>query len=215
MSENSFEAKYDITKKNKLLLLYNNNKFLIIFCVLLTIVLTVSFNFYLKKLEKNRILLTEDFIDSKILLQNDNKIEALSKLKKIIYANDSTYSILSFFLILNQNLITDKQELLTLFNHVLKNNKFETELQDLFIYKKLLFFSSSLNESEILKEAMPLINDNSLWKPHALILLGDYYISKNQYLKAKEFYNKIILLENLQRDFYEHAKFQLSFINNE
>jgi predicted negative regulator of RcsB-dependent stress response len=215
MTENSFETQYDITKKNKLLQIYNTNKRIIISSVLLIIITVGSFNFYLKKEERKRILLAEDYIESKIFLLEDKKSEALNNLKNIIYANDSTYSTLSFFLILNQNLITDEQELLTFFDHVLKSNKFDSELKNLLIYKKLLFFSNSLDESEILQEVKPLINSDSLWKPHALILLGDYYVSKNQYLKAKEFYNKIILFKNLQKDLYEHAKFQLSYINNE
>ncbi len=215
MTENSFETQYDITKKNKLLQIYNTNKRIIISSVLLIIITVGSFNFYLKKEERKRILLAEDYIESKIFLLEDKKTEALNNLKNIIYANDSTYSTLSFFLILNQNLITDEQELLTFFDHVLKSNKFDSELKNLLIYKKLLFFSNSLDESEILQEVKPLINSDSLWKPHALILLGDYYVSKNQYLKAKEFYNKIILFKNLQKDLYEHAKFQLSYINNE
>ena len=44
-----------------------------------------------------------------------NKNKATSILKKVIFANDSTYSNSCFFLILNQNLVTDHKELSILF----------------------------------------------------------------------------------------------------
>ena len=64
-------------------------------------------------------------------------------------------------------------------------------VRNLLIYKKLLFNSNLANESELLEEVKPLLNSETLWKPHALLLLGDYFASKGEYLKAKEFYTQI------------------------
>ena len=38
----------------------------------------------------------------------------------------------------------------------------------------------------------PLLNEESVWKAHALILMDDYYFSKKSFFKAKEFYNEIM-----------------------
>ena len=67
----------------------------------------------------------------------------------------------------------------------------------------------------MLKILNPLINSKSIWKSHSLYLLAEYFFSKNEKQKAKEFFEKIITLENgnpqikaeaqkrLQRDFSE------------
>ena len=110
--------------------------------------------------------------------------------------------------------LKEQKELLDLFDHVLKNNKFEKEVKNLIIFKKALFQSSFVYEAELLETLKPLMNSESLWKPHALLLLGDYFFSKNEYLKAKEFYKQIISMNNLQKDLYDQAIFQLSQITN-
>ena len=118
-------------------------------------------------------------------------------------------------LFLNQDLISDHQELSVLFDHLLENNKFENELRNLLIYKKSLFRSNLINESELLEEIKPLLNSETLWRPHALLLLGDYFASKGEYLKAKEFYAQILSINNLQKDLYDQAISQLTLITND
>ena len=120
-----------------------------------------------------------------------------------------------FFLILNQNLISDYKELSVLFDHLLANNKFEKEVRNLLVYKKALFNSNFVNESELLEGIKPLLNKDTLWRPHALLLLGDYFVSKGEYLKAKEFYTQILSINNLQKDLYDQAISQLTLIAND
>jgi hypothetical protein len=59
------------------------------------------------------------------------------------------------------------------------------------------------------------MTSQSVWESHALYLLGEYFMAQNQKQKAKEFYEKILLLNNgnqnislearkiLKRDFSE------------
>ena len=59
----------------------------------------------------------------------------------------------------------------------------------------------------------PLINNDNLWKSHSLYIIAEYFFSKNEMQKSKEFFQKILELENsnpqikleaqkrLQRDF--------------
>ena len=180
MTENSFEARYDITKKSKLLKFYESNKILIFSFILSLIVAYFSINFYLDNKENKRILLSDNYIKAKFYLEKGNKTDALNILKEIFYSNDSTYSTLSFFLILNENLITDDKQISNFYDHLLQNNKFDDEIRNLLIYKKALFDSNFVSEAELLKTTKPLLNNETLWKPHALILLGDYFVSKGE-----------------------------------
>ena len=174
-----------------------------------------SFSFYLVNKEKEKILLSENYLQAKIYLGEGDKNKAMNLLKEVIFANDPTYSSLSLFLIMNQNLITDYKELSNLFDHLLENNKFSREVRNLLIYKKALLNSNFVDESELLESIRPLLNTETLWKPHGLLLLGDYFVSKGEYIKAKEFYQEIFTIKNLQKDFYYHASSQLALIANE
>ena len=215
MPENLFETQYDVTKKSRIKKFYESNKILIFSSILILIILFGSLSFYLEKQERKKILLSENYIQAKIYLENGNKNEALNTLKKVIFANDPTYSTLSFFLILNQNLISDYKEISALYDHLLENNKFEEELRNLLIYKKALFSSNFVNESKLLETIKPLLNTDTLWKPHALLLLGDYFMSKGENIKAREFYQQILSINNLHKDLYDQARSQLVIINHE
>ena len=215
MTENLFEAQYNITKKSKLKRFYESYKVLIFTSIFILTIFLGSFGFYLENKEKKRILLSENYVQAKIYLTNGDKNKAVSTLKKVIFANDPTYSTLCFFLILNQNLVTDYKELSILFDHLLDNNKFEKEVKNLLIYKKALFNSNFINESKFLEDIKPLLNAETLWKPHALLLIGDYFVSKKEYIKAREFYIQIFSINNLQKDFYDQARSKLVFITND
>ena len=78
-----------------------------------------------------------------------------------------------------------------------------------------MFNSDFETENNLISILNPLINSNSVWKSHALYLMAEYFDSKDQKQKAKEFYNQIISLNNsnenikleaqkkLRRDFSE------------
>ena len=215
MNENLIEAQYDVTKKSGIKKFYDKNKILIISTVLILLITSISGVFYFEAKVNKKMLLSENYIEARIYLANEDRNRAKKILKKIIFADDSTYSVLSLFLILNQNLIDDKEELSNLFDHVIQNNKFEKEIKNLLIFKKALFQSNFMNESELLQVVKPLINAESLWKPHALLMLGDYFTFKKEYLKAREFYVQVLSLKNLHKEFYNHAQAQLVLIENE
>ena len=215
MTENLFEAQYDLTKKSKLKKFYESYKIFIFSFIAILVIFYGSFSFYLVNKEKEKILLSENYLQAKIYLEEGDKNKAMNLLKEVIFANDPTYSSLCLFLIVNQNLITDYKELSNLFDHLLENNKFSREVRNLLIYKKALLNSNFVNESELLESLRPLLNKETLWKPHGLLLLGDYFVSKGEYIKAKEFYQKIFTIKNLQKDFYYHARSQLAMIANE
>ncbi len=210
------EAQYDVTKKTKLRRFFDSNKKLIFSCIIMIIILFGGFSYYQVSQENKKIEISENYIQAKILLGNGNISEALPILKKIIYSNDSTYSTLCLFLVLNQELIKDQNEILEIFDHVLNNNKFDKEIKNLLIYKRALFSSNYVSELELLNNLNPLLNekDDSVWKPHALLLLGDYFVSKKEYIKGTEFYLQILSTQNLQKGLYDQARSKLALIND-
>ena len=214
MNENLFETQYDVTKKSRFRKLYDANKLLIFSTLFVLIITSISFSFYTVSREKKQILLADNYMVAIFYLQNNERDKGRKILKEIILANNRTYSTLSLFLILDEDLVDDQKEISNLFDHLLANNKFEQEVKNLIIFKKTLFLSNFANELEMVENAKQLINTNTLWKPHALLLLGDYFSSKKQYLKAKEFYVQILSLQNLNMELYEQARSQLLLITN-
>ena len=178
MNENLFETQYDVTKKSKFRRLYDANKLLIFSTLFVLIIASISFSFYTVSREKKQILLADNYMVAIFYLQNNERDKGRKILKEIILANNRTYSTLSLFLILDEDLVDDQKEISNLFDHLLANNKFEQEVKNLIIFKKTLFLSNFANELEMVENAKQLINTNTLWKPHALLLLGDYFSSK-------------------------------------
>ena len=77
------------------------------------------------------------------------------------------------------------------------NVSLEKEIKNLTIYKKGLFNSDFVQENELLNILNPIIKSESMWKPQALYLMAEFYLSKNQKQKSKEFFNQIIDMENI------------------
>ena len=216
MPENLFETRYDLTKKSKLREFYESNKILIYSSIITLIIIFVSYSYYQVIKEKKKILLSENYIQAKIYLESGNKTEALEILKKVISSNDPTYSTLSFFMILNENLVNENNEVSRLFDYLLENNKFDKEIRNLLLYKKALYKSNYVDELILLEDTKTLLyNEESVWRAHALLLLGDFYFSRKEYIKAKDFYIQTLSIKNLHPDLYVQANSRLAFIAND
>ena len=215
MNENLIHTENQSNVRNKILRFYGNNKVLIFSFLAFFIVFAVIFTFYIETNEKKKKIITENYITAKIYLENNERDKAKNILKEIVFTNNSTYSTLSFFLLLNEDLISDKNEKINLFEYVLNNNRFDKETKNLIIFKKALFESNFVNESDLLMSLKPLINEDTIWKPHALLLLGDFFYSKKEFQKAKEFYSQILLQKNINQQFYNQARIQLALMLND
>jgi len=215
MDEIIVQSEVQLTKKEKILKFYNKNKISIFSLLSLVLVIVIAVIFYIESQEKKKKIIAQNYVSAKIYLEKNDKIKAKNILKKIVYSDSSIYSSLSFYLLLNENLIDSKSEKSELFTYILKNNNFNNEIKDLIIFKKALFESNFINESDLLISLNPLINEDSIWKPHALLLLGDYFYSKNEFNKAREFYSKILLLKNINNKFYKQSKSQLTLMAND
>ena len=215
MNDNLYETQYDVTKKPRIRIFYDNNKVVIFSTISVFIIAFISVAFYFSKIEKKKVELSNKYVTAKIYIDSNKKDKAVIILKEIILENDPTYSTLSLFLILDENLIENQSETISFFDHVLSSNEFENEIKNLVLFKKALFQSDFVNEKILIDSLNPLLNTESLWKPHALLLVGDFFFSKQEYLKAREFYIKIMQLKNLRKEMYNHAQMQLILISND
>jgi predicted negative regulator of RcsB-dependent stress response len=212
MEENIINPENNLKYKSRIKLFYEKNKKKIYLATSIVLLFLILFFFYLSNENKKIQAVSENYITAKIYLANGQNDKARDILKENIFLNHSTYSTMSLFLIINKNLLTDEKEISLLFEHVLTNCKFQKEIKDLLVFKKALFESNYIEEAQLLSSLKPLLEKSSLWKPHVLLLLGDYYFNKNETIKAKEFYSQILGIKNLSQDFYSKVKIQLSLL---
>ena len=188
------------TRNEKIKNFFINNKRLII-SLLLLIVLLLMFFFGFNEFKKREKIDISNLYNSTIIKHSvDNKAETQESLIKIINKKDSTYSPLSLYFIIDNEIIKDKNEVNKLFDIIINKTSLENEIKNLIIYKKALFNADQSNENELLDILKPLINSESVWKSHALYLMAEYFYSKNEKQKSKEFFNQIVNLENANQE---------------
>ena len=188
------------TKLEKINKFFIEYKLKIIILIILIFILIIGYFFILEIKERNKIKVAELY--NKIVLDYENsKNKRLSQdLISIINKNDSTYSPLALYFIIDNNIITDTEEINLLFDKLVTDIKSEKEIKNLIIYKKALFNSNNASENELLNTLKPILNSESIWKSHSLYLLGEYFYFKKEKEKSKEFFLEIISLDNANPD---------------
>ena len=131
-------------------------------------------------------------------------------MKEIIEEEDSTYSPLALYFLIDNNLIKNQKEINDLFDILINKTLLDKEIKNLIIYKKGLFNADTFNENELIEILKPLINSDSVWKSHALYLIAEYFYSKNEKQKSKEFFNQIINSKNVNQDIFKEAQKRLN-----
>ena len=139
-----------------------------------------------------------------------DKVKTYEGLLNIINKKDSTYSPLALYFIIDNQLSEDKEQLNKLFDTIIKKVSLDKEIKNLIIYKKGLLNAETASEVELLNILKPIINSESVWRSHALYLLAEYFYSKNQKQKSKEFFEQLINLENANQDLLVEAKKRLN-----
>ena len=198
------------TRNEKIKNFFINNKRSII-SLLLLIVLLLMFFFGFNEFKKREKIDISNLYNSTIIKHSvENKAETQESLMKIINKKDSTYSPLSLYFIIDNEIIEDKNEVNKLFDIIINKTSLENEIKNLIIYKKALFNADQSNENELLDILKPLINSESVWKSHALYLMAEFFYSKNEKQKSKEFFNQIIILDNANDDIARKAQKRLN-----
>ena len=173
----------------------NNKKKLIITVSIISVIIIGYLSFENSK-EKNKIKLANQYNLALIDLNPENKQKTIDEMVNVVKSNDATYSPLALYHLLDNNLLENNDEINTLFNELIEKTNLDNEIRNLIIYKKALFNSDFASENELLKILNPVINSESIWRSHALYLLAEFFYSKEEKQKAKEFFNQIIALPN-------------------
>ena len=171
----------------------------------LILIVIFSIFFYLDNIKKERINIANKFIQASLNYDEKKEDFYLKEFNEIIDTHDSTYSILALFFVVDNKISESNEKINSLFDKVINEVKLEEEIKNLVIYKKALFNADIKSENEMLEMLKPLTNSKSFWKPHALLLLGDYFLSKGEKQKAKDFYSQILKLEINNNNIYNQT----------
>ena len=183
------------------------NVIIIISFILISILIIFSF---MEVKKKNRVKLSNQFNTLIINFEAGEKKETISKLKSIVKDEDNTYSPLALYFLIDNSLIENKDEVNDLFDILINKTKLETEIKNLIIYKKALYNSDLISENDLIKMLNPIIKSKSIWKSHSLYLIAEYFYSKNEMKKAKEFFIQIITTSNSNSDIKIEAQKRLN-----
>tara|TARA_Y100000817_G_scaffold198547_1_gene155393 strand:- start:783 stop:1427 length:645 start_codon:yes stop_codon:yes gene_type:complete len=186
------------------------NKKLLISFISVIILFFISFFVYDEYKDKKKIEISDQYNSLIIEFSNKNKELTKNGLVELVNKKDPTYSPLSLYFIIDNLLITEQSKVNELFDTVIKETSLDKEIKNLIIYKKALFNADNSSENQLMEILSPVINSESIWKSHALYLMAEYFYSKDENQKSKEFFNQIISLENANQDLKIEAQKRLN-----
>ncbi len=198
------------TRNEKVRNFFINNKNKIISTVVILIFILIgAYSFDKYKTNKKREI-SNKFNSTTLAYSENTKNKTVQNLIEIINEQDPTYSPLSLYFIIDNELVSNQNDINSYFDILIENTSLENEIKNLIIYKKALFNADQAQESDLLNILNPLINSKSVWKSHALYLMAEYFYSKDQKQKSKEFFNQIAILENPNPDIKLQAQKRLN-----
>jgi hypothetical protein len=198
------------TRNEKIKNFFVNNKNKIISGIIILIIIIVGVFSYDKYLINKKKDISDSYNSIIIDYSEKTKEKTASSLIEIINKKDPTYSPLSLYFIIDNNLVSDQSKINSLFDILINDTSLDSEINNLIIYKKALFNADNAQEGDLLNMLNPLINSKSVWKSHSLYLMAEYFYANNQNQKAKEFFNQIIALENSNPDIRIQAEKRLN-----
>ena len=197
------------TAKEKTIKFFKNNKKKLIVLLIILILIPFSFFSYQIYLDKNKEKISSRYNLAVTKFEKGNNLEIKKVMIEIINSKDKTYSPLALYFIIDNNIEATNEEINRYFDVIINEINLDIEIKNLNIYKKGLFNSSFISENELLLILKPIINSDSFWKPHALILLGEFFIDKNQNQKAREFFSQVISIDTANEKLKTEAKKRL------
>ena len=188
------------TRNEKIKNFFIKNKIILITILLFIVILLITY-FAIENYKEKQVIKISNQYNSAVSKYLEKDKEITSKiLVELINKKDTTYSPLSLYFIIDNQLITESSKINSLFDIIIEDVALDKEIKNLIIYKKALFNADNIGENELLEMLRPITNSKSVWKSHALYLLAEYFYSKNEKQKSKEFFNQIISLENVNQD---------------
>ena len=198
------------TRNEKIIKFFLNNKKRFIIIILIICICLVGYYSFDVIQKRNKIELANQFNSTIIAFKVDKEEKTINELSNIINKQDATYSPLALYFLIDNNLIENEEEINNLFDVLINKTNLDKEIKNLMIYKKALYNSDSIGENDLIQMLNPIINSKSIWKSHALYLVAEYFVKKNENQKAKEFYKQILILPNSNNDIKLESKKRLN-----
>ena len=198
------------TRNEKIKNFLVEKKKLIISLIVILILIVLSFYSYQIYNDKKKEKLSDKYSSAIIDYSNGDKTKITLSMKEVIGENDSTYSPLALYFLIDNDLIKNKSEINELFDILINKTPLENEIKNLIIYKKALFNADTIKENELLKILKPITNSESVWKSHALYLLAEYFYSNNEKEKSKEIFKQILNTKNSNQDIIKETQKRLN-----
>tara|TARA_B100001540_G_scaffold268871_1_gene251230 strand:+ start:1061 stop:1705 length:645 start_codon:yes stop_codon:yes gene_type:complete len=198
------------TRREKIInFLLKNKKKLILIIAILVLIPLVFFSYQIYK-NKNKQWIANKYNSTIINFEGGDKLKAVEIMKEIINDKDPTYSPLALYFLIDNNIQVSNEETNKFFDIIIDEVKLKKEIKNLVIYKKALFNSEFTDENSLITILNPLINSESIWTSHALYLVAEYFYFKNEKQKSKEFYERIISLNNADENILRNAQKKLN-----
>ena len=198
------------TRNEKIKNFFIQNKKKIIAGLVVITILLISYFAFGEYQDSKKIKISNSFNSITLNYSESNKEKTAKDLIQLVNEKNSTYSPLSLYFIIDNELIKEKKTINELFDIIIDETSLDKEIKNLNIYKKALYNADDSNENDLLNILNPLIKSESVWKSHALYLMAEFFYSKNEKQKSKEFFNQILNLENANQEIQLEAQKRLN-----
>ncbi|MDC1077941.1 hypothetical protein OAQ25_06245, partial [Candidatus Pelagibacter sp.] len=126
----------------------NKNKIISIIVVLIIVIVgAYSFDSYQTNKRKE---ISNKFNSTTLAHSENTKGTTVKNLVEIIKEQDSTYSPLSLYFIIDNKLVSNQSEINDYFDILIEKTSLDKEIKNLVIYKKALFNSDQAQENDLL-----------------------------------------------------------------
>ena len=210
MSQILNEIEEDL-KKDRFIIFFKKYKtiFIILFSlIILSIFFAVGKNIIFENRAKKY---TQEYVIIINLINNKKIDEAKNKLEILKNSKINIYKVLAISKLLELSK-DNKNEQLSILDYAINSNIDKND-KDLFKIKKALFAFENLDEGQFIN----LLNSNdfkeSPWRVLALEILGDFYLSKGQKIKAKDIYNQAIKISDIPEIFKKDLEKKIKELN--
>ena len=173
--------------QNKIKFFVNKNLKRLVVISICSILILFGYFFFKDLQEKKGIALSEAYTQASVQFYKKEIEDAKKLLKDIINKKHKFYSPMALYFLIDNNLETDSKIIINAFDKILLINSIDQENLNLIKIKKAIFLFKLGNEEAMLTTLNPIVNSDSVWRKMAIELISDYFISKNQTVKASEY----------------------------
>jgi len=186
-------------KQDKLLNFFKKYKFIIVIIIsliLLIIFIIVGKNIIFENRAKKN---TQEYVIILNLIKDKKVDEAKKRLEILKDSKINLYKVLAISKLLELSK-ENKNEQILILDYAIKSD-IEKNDKDLFKIKKALLAFDNLDEQQFLNLLNPGDFKNSPWRVLSLEILGDFYLSKGQKIKAKDVYDQALKISDIPEIF--------------